>query len=589
MQHLPAGVEDEEGCFVYQSCGGHGIEVRSYLDVGDKSRAGSSFPEGFLVSIDLVRPSRVAGSNNGPFLRLSDCSGWLFARTGGEVVMKRIPVETGLWVFRVDNCNVGQALRAHPMDNSPHVKDVAYKPMQRICCDRKVTHPQTGVCSYRVQGTEGWVFDRRPETKGTDDRMLLIDDSMVQEGVFAFRALTPLAIRRNPSIAENEKTSRVIDQNEIISVDVIRESPFNHGNGPFLRLADGSGWLFEKKKHDQMMVQVPVQTGRWVLRATHRIQLRRLPSNSVKTQEGTIYEIGDSVDCDCKIVSPITGAIFYRVQGKNGWVFDRHGQDVWMVAGKKLPPTGSTTDASAGSGWSPDFVRGLAATIEGVEEISFNPTSKLISFRKASDEEARINVYYTTRTVGTALNHPRQSKTQLFRRDCSPSEVAEIMKNPRAHTGKGYTRKASTKSEGSRRVGTGSDVEVDREEEARYKLLECDEEITASTEKRRSILKTIRKIDLIRAREAESIFKKETVRNEELERERKKREEAEEKARQELQRTRECTCNGCGRVFLNAHAKNQHYRDVHIYECYCGREFNSEQSLFQHRDATNHW
>ena len=68
MQHLPVGVEDEEGCFVYQAVGG--IEVRSYLDAEDKSRAGNSFPNGSLVSIDLVRPSRAAGSNNGPFLRL---------------------------------------------------------------------------------------------------------------------------------------------------------------------------------------------------------------------------------------------------------------------------------------------------------------------------------------------------------------------------------------------------------------------------------------------------------------------------------------------------------------------------------------
>jgi hypothetical protein len=33
---------------------------------GDKSRTGVCYPEEFLVSIDLVRPSRVAGRNNGP-------------------------------------------------------------------------------------------------------------------------------------------------------------------------------------------------------------------------------------------------------------------------------------------------------------------------------------------------------------------------------------------------------------------------------------------------------------------------------------------------------------------------------------------
>jgi hypothetical protein len=589
MQHLPAGVEDEEGCFVYQAIGGHAIAVRSALDTGDKSRTEVSFPEGFLVSIDLVRPSRVAGSKNGPFLRLSDCSGWLFVRKQGKAVMKRIPVEKGTWVFRVDNCGAGQALRAHPMGESPHLDGVSYQPMQRIRCDRKVTHPQTGVCSYRVQGTEGWVFDRRPGTEGKDDGMMLIDDTMVREGLFAFRAIAAVVIRRQPDIGEKKKTGRRVHQEEIIAVDMIRESPFNYGNGPFLRLADGSGWLFEKKIHEQVMVQIPVQTGSWVLRAAQTIELRRLPIDSVDTKEGTVYEFGDSVDCDCKIVCPVTGVSFYRVQGKDGWVFDRRaGRDVWMVVAKDLSPPGSTTDASAGSGWSPDFVRGLAASIEGVEEISFNPTSRLISFQKASDEEARINVYYTTRTVGTALDHPRQSKTQLFRRECSPSEVIEIMKNPRVHTGRGYKSKASMRLEGRR------GVEVDKEEEARCKLLECDKEMTDSMEKRRSLLRTIRLFDLKRAREAENFQKKETLRGEELERVRQKLVEVEEKARQdetERQRIlRECICSECGRNFHNAHARNQHYRDVHEYYCeICGRVFFSLHSLNQHCDATNHW
>ena len=53
-------------------------------------------------------------------------------------------------------------------------------------------------------------------------------------------------------------------------------------------------------------------------------------------------------------------------------------------------------------GWSPDFVRGIAACIKGVEEIAFNEESRLTSFR-TSPEQVRINVYYTTRTIGTAL------------------------------------------------------------------------------------------------------------------------------------------------------------------------------------------
>ncbi|MCX5794925.1 MAG: hypothetical protein NTY77_05485 [Elusimicrobia bacterium] len=50
----------------------------------------------------------------------------------------------------------------------------------------------------------------------------------------------------------------------------------------------------------------------------------------------------------------------------------------------------------------------------------------------------QINVYYSTMTVGTAINHPKQGKTQLFRRGCSLQDLAAIFKNPRAHLGTGY-------------------------------------------------------------------------------------------------------------------------------------------------------
>ena len=59
----------------------------------------------------------------------------------------------------------------------------------------------------------------------------------------------------------------------------------------------------------------------------------------------------------------------------------------------------------------------------------------MISFRK---ESVRINVYYTTRTVGTCLNHPARGKTQLFRREVTMNQLAQIFENPRSHTGKGY-------------------------------------------------------------------------------------------------------------------------------------------------------
>jgi hypothetical protein len=83
-----------------------------------------------------------------------------------------------------------------------------------------------------------------------------------------------------------------------------------------------------------------------------------------------------------------------------------------------------------------DSVRHIAQS-EGHEEIYFNDTSKVVSFARNG---IRINVYWTTGTVGTCLTHPRQGKTQLFRRKADLTLLREIFRDPRVHTGSGYHR-----------------------------------------------------------------------------------------------------------------------------------------------------
>mmetsp|Transcript_36919 Transcript_36919/g.110599 ORF Transcript_36919/g.110599 Transcript_36919/m.110599 type:complete len:468 (-) Transcript_36919:97-1500(-) len=86
-------------------------------------------------------------------------------------------------------------------------------------------------------------------------------------------------------------------------------------------------------------------------------------------------------------------------------------------------------------------VRRLARE-ETSSEIFFNEKSLVVSFLKQGlDDRVRINVYWTTGTVGTCLNHPRQKYTQLFRRDVDLATLRQIFRNPRVHTGAGYHRK----------------------------------------------------------------------------------------------------------------------------------------------------
>src|SRR5688500_9037024 len=71
----------------------------------------------------------------------------------------------------------------------------------------------------------------------------------------------------------------------------------------------------------------------------------------------------------------------------------------------------------------------------GFKQIDYQEKSKMLSFSNGS---VRINVYLTTGTVATCLEHPKHGKTQLFRRGVDYEKLKKIFKNPRTHTGAGY-------------------------------------------------------------------------------------------------------------------------------------------------------
>ena len=92
--------------------------------------------------------------------------------------------------------------------------------------------------------------------------------------------------------------------------------------------------------------------------------------------------------------------------------------------------------------FSEETVRQLAVS-EGFKEAYFNERSKVISFTKPGEKIhcVKINVYYTTGTVGTCVDHPVQGRTQLFRRNVDLEQLRMIFRNPHVHTGKGYHRR----------------------------------------------------------------------------------------------------------------------------------------------------
>ena len=115
-----------------------------------------------------------------------------------------------------------------------------------------------------------------------------------------------------------------------------------------------------------------------------------------------------------------------------------------------------------------DHVRQLAATAD-LKEIYCNEDSKVISFVPRSDHSPtkRINIYWTTGTVGTCVLHPKQGHTQAFRRDVTPSLLEELMLNPRMHTNTTYQRKRARggSSSSSFRGGASTGDPADEESE----------------------------------------------------------------------------------------------------------------------------
>jgi hypothetical protein len=106
----------------------------------------------------------------------------------------------------------------------------------------------------------------------------------------------------------------------------------------------------------------------------------------------------------------------------------------------------------------------------GLREIYYYPQSAVVSVSSPQSGFNRLNVYYTTGTVGTCIEHPsRATGTQLFRKNVGLDLLKQLMRQPRTHTGVGYHRKRPRADD---RGASGGDDDVgpnpaDEETEAR--------------------------------------------------------------------------------------------------------------------------
>jgi hypothetical protein len=99
------------------------------------------------------------------------------------------------------------------------------------------------------------------------------------------------------------------------------------------------------------------------------------------------------------------------------------------------------------------------ATEHGWTFTGSNPKSHVEFFEKIFDDGklVKLDWYYTTATIKTAMDHPRQGKTQLFAKaGVTPDLYVQILENPRIHTEKRYQRKGTGQKSSESGRGRGS-------------------------------------------------------------------------------------------------------------------------------------
>lgn len=118
-----------------------------------------------------------------------------------------------------------------------------------------------------------------------------------------------------------------------------------------------------------------------------------------------------------------------------------------------LPRLGGYPDAAAADyGWTFTGSSG-AARVEFFERMFPAPPEAegVAAAAVAAWTLVKLDFYFTTGTVKTSLDHPRQGRTQLFARQVSPDVYHQILLDPRAHTNVRYQQRTGRKGPGAPR------------------------------------------------------------------------------------------------------------------------------------------
>ncbi|GAX17046.1 hypothetical protein FisN_5Hh431 [Fistulifera solaris] len=368
---------------------------------------------------------------------------------------------TGVIFYRLQSCSVGGSEES-PLkrggESFQHLLSTASLEREGTgeSADEEgytVLHSMRDIVKFTHQvastvASPGWVFDRTraPMAKiegSSDERRCLIADNLVLLNQYAvYQALTDdLFIQTRTDITYNSQRADElrIKKGDMVVVKVIRHSPDfeQHGNGPFLYLADGSGWLYENRNHHQVMKVVPFVSGYWECMVRNNSEKVHLVRHPIDAQEGFFankiaFYPESLIQCDRKVTNVDTGTSFYRVVGSEGWVPDHVSEKQSLEILSCTSSSAAEIGDSSVKGWTPDFVRGILATEPSYQETHFEADSCVMTFDRTDKRAGRLNVFLKTQTVGfiacPASSGPMDNfKGQKCKRNCSARDLLRII------------------------------------------------------------------------------------------------------------------------------------------------------------------
>ena len=117
-----------------------------------------------------------------------------------------------------------------------------------------------------------------------------------------------------------------------------------------------------------------------------------------------------------------------------------------FVAPDNLMTSAATAPAAATTSLNLEKINKLA-TQEKWECVFTNRMDSVASFCvERGGETIRVNVFYDVAIVGIMFGHPRMGQTSSFCSNVNLSELQKIFRNPRVHTGHGYSNIKKQKS-----------------------------------------------------------------------------------------------------------------------------------------------